>query len=104
MCAPAESRCLRERARMPASAGVAQLVEQWFCKPQVGGSTPSAGTTNTDAQRLPERRDELGLPDGEFRLEFHHDVGPRRSEVGGLRDVLCEIEKLRWLASRLDQF
>ncbi len=30
---------------MPAVAGVAQLVEQWFCKPQVGGSTPSAGTT-----------------------------------------------------------
>ena len=29
---------------MPAVAGVAQLVEQWFCKPQVGGSTPSAGT------------------------------------------------------------
>ncbi len=29
---------------MPAVAGVAQLVEQWFCKPQVGGSIPSAGT------------------------------------------------------------
>ena len=35
----------RGKARMPAVAGVAQLVEQWFCKPQVGGSTPSAGTT-----------------------------------------------------------
>ncbi len=31
---------------MPAVAGVAQLVEQWFCKPQVGGSSPSAGTTS----------------------------------------------------------
>jgi hypothetical protein len=30
---------------MPGVAGVAQLVEQWFCKPQVGGSTPSAGTS-----------------------------------------------------------
>ena len=29
---------------MPAVAGVAQLVEQWFCKPQVGGSNPSVGT------------------------------------------------------------
>src|SRR5262245_43553715 len=34
---------------MPAVAGVAQLVEQWFCKPQVGGSTPSAGTKSARA-------------------------------------------------------
>jgi hypothetical protein len=26
-------------------AGLAQLVEQRFCKPKVGGSIPSAGTT-----------------------------------------------------------
>ena len=25
-------------------AGLAQLVERWFCKPDVGGSSPSAGT------------------------------------------------------------
>lgn len=25
-------------------AGLAQLVEQWFCKPKVGGSSPSTGT------------------------------------------------------------
>ncbi len=24
-------------------ADIAQLVEQWFCKPQVGGSNPSVG-------------------------------------------------------------
>ena len=34
---------------MPAVAGVAQLVEQWFCKPQVGGSTPSVGTTHVSS-------------------------------------------------------
>ena len=37
----------RAKAKMPAVAGVAQLVEQWFCKPQVGGSSPSAGATRS---------------------------------------------------------
>jgi hypothetical protein len=26
------------------NAGIAQMVEQWFCKPQVAGSIPAAGT------------------------------------------------------------
>ncbi len=26
-------------------AGIAQMVEQWFCKPQVAGSIPAAGTS-----------------------------------------------------------
>ena len=34
---------------LPDHAGVAQLVEQWFCKPQVGGSSPSAGTSPSDS-------------------------------------------------------
>ena len=54
---------------MPAVAGVAQLVEQWFCKPQVGGSTPSAGTilTSSHARSAQSMRDErvpsLALPE-----------------------------------------
>ena len=31
--------------RLINNAGVAQLVEQGFCKPQVRGSSPCAGTT-----------------------------------------------------------
>ena len=31
------------------TAGVAQLVEQWFCKPQVVGSIPSAGFLHRDS-------------------------------------------------------
>jgi hypothetical protein len=48
---------------MPAGAGVAQLVEQWFCKPQVGGSTPSAGT-NTDSYGGPGPTGRSVEPDG----------------------------------------
>ena len=32
-------------AMKAADAGLAQLVEQRFCKPKVGGSSPSPGTT-----------------------------------------------------------
>ncbi len=35
-------------------AGVAQVVEQGFCKPQVRGSSPCAGTTS--APTSPNRR------------------------------------------------
>jgi hypothetical protein len=31
------------------NAGIAQMVEQWFCKPQVAGSIPAAGTINNSA-------------------------------------------------------
>ena len=34
---------------IPDLAGVAQLVEQGFCKPQVRGSIPCAGTKNLRA-------------------------------------------------------
>ena len=30
---------------LPRYAGIAQLVEQWFCKPWVGGSNPLPGST-----------------------------------------------------------
>ncbi len=34
-------------------ADIAQLVEQWFCKPQVGGSNPSVGSDNCSMDGFP---------------------------------------------------
>ena len=58
--------CQRSRARVslrPAQrvrgccrAGLAQLVERRFCKPKVGGSSPSTGTTPEPEKRGPARR------------------------------------------------
>ena len=36
-------------------AGIAQLVEQWFCKPKVGSSILSAGTMNQIKEGLINR-------------------------------------------------
>ena len=60
---------------MPAVAGVAQLVEQWFCKPQVGGSSPSAGTTRLAMASRPG-------PPRSFRRNFSHSLGgPGRNAI-----------------------
>ena len=39
--------------RLIKNAGVAQLVEQGFCKPQVRGSSPCAGTTTIHKLEIP---------------------------------------------------
>ena len=39
--------------RLIKNAGVAQLVEQGFCKPQVRGSSPCAGTTTVHKLEMP---------------------------------------------------
>ena len=41
-------------------AGIAQLVEQGFCKPQVGSSNLSAGTIR-DVARLMQKAQKRGL-------------------------------------------
>ncbi len=45
--------CLRGRV-WRGRADIAQLAEQWFCKPQVGGSNPSVGWLLPDSGRVPE--------------------------------------------------
>jgi hypothetical protein len=54
---------------MPAGAGVAQLVEQWFCKPQVGGSTPSAGTINSHIEGFNTQNNEMLLSENWWKSE-----------------------------------
>ncbi len=63
---------------MPAAAGVAQLVEQWFCKPQVGGSTPSAGTTR-------------------FRITIRIAAATRHAPAAAHRGVSMKAVAQRWI-------
>jgi hypothetical protein len=94
-------------------AGLAQLVEQRFCKPKVAGSTPASGTTQnylsgTDPSQ-PLRRSELP-PDFQGLWQTAHRLTRPREQFGYsqapyCRQILWSPEKLAPVAdaaSRLD--
>lgn len=56
------------------AAGLAQLVEQRFCKPWVGGSSPSAGTIS-QVQGVSERQK---IQENQQTLDAAHSIAFRR--------------------------
>src|SRR6187455_905667 len=67
-------------------AGLAQLVEQRFCKPKVGGSIPSAGTNPQAAYSARSFDDvdvSLGQPgQGTYRIVRLRDDLAQRQHIG----------------------
>ncbi len=85
------------------SAGVAQLVEQRFCKPPVVGSSPITSSVLffIECGEIPERPNGADCKSVVFRLRRFESCSPHERNAGVTQLVECQPSKLNVASSSL---